>query len=58
MNPKRARRLQTMWWVLVLVLVIYVLLSSGELRGAWFNFLNTGGLQPSPITLTPVANAP
>lgn len=53
MNPKRARRLQTMWWLLVLVLVIYVLLSSGELRGAWFNFLNTGGLQPSPITLTP-----
>lgn len=53
MNPKRARRLQTIWWILVATLVIYGLLSSGDLRGEWFNFLNTGGVQPSPITLTP-----
>jgi hypothetical protein len=53
MNPKRARRLQIAWWIVVLILVLYALLSSGDLRGEWFNFLNTGGLRPSPITLTP-----
>jgi hypothetical protein len=51
MNPKRARRLQTIWWIVVAILLVYALWTAGDLRGdALLRLLDTGGWQSTPST--------